>query len=95
MSTTGRLDARMAGAVGEVIGTGNYDGHVGFVPAHFHTAAELGVEVQTAGGRDVEVFGVEGPAWAALDVAGAAIRDETSIWIRRCGAPVWSSGIRT
>ncbi|MEV0073068.1 class I SAM-dependent methyltransferase [Amycolatopsis sp. NPDC050768] len=76
VSTTGRLDARMAGAVGEVIGTGKYDGHVGFVPAHFHTAAELGGEVRTAGVRDVEVFGVEGPAWAALDVAGAAIRDE-------------------
>lgn len=86
--TTGRLDARMAAAVGEVVGTGTYDGHVGFVPAHFHTAAELRAEVRAAGVRDVDVFGVEGPAWAALDIATAGLRDEHLDSALRCARMV-------
>lgn len=55
-----------------VIDTGRYDGHLGFVAAHFHTAAELRAEVESAGFADVTVYGVEGPSWPALDVAGIA-----------------------
>ncbi|MFC4014434.1 class I SAM-dependent methyltransferase [Nonomuraea purpurea] len=68
--TNGRLTAEMTSAVRNVIATGHYDGHVGFMPTHFHTAAELGAEVQAAGLRDVQVYGIEGPSWPALDVAG-------------------------
>ncbi|GAA3190879.1 GNAT family N-acetyltransferase [Nonomuraea roseoviolacea] len=68
--TTGRLTEGMAAAVRHLIATGDYDGHLGFVPAHFHTAAGLRAELESAGLRDVEVYGVEGPAWPALDAAG-------------------------
>jgi SAM-dependent methyltransferase len=66
----GRLTAEMQPSVEAVIATGRYDGHVGFVAAHFHTAEELHGEMTAAGLRDVGVFGVEGPAWPALDSAG-------------------------
>lgn len=45
-------------------------GHAGFVDAHFHTADELDAEVTATGLRDVAVYGVEGPAWPALDSVG-------------------------
>ncbi|MGV9374302.1 class I SAM-dependent methyltransferase [Nonomuraea sp. NPDC003707] len=68
--TTGRLTTEMAPAVRHVIATGDYDGHVGFMPTHFHTADELRAELESTGLKDVHVYGVEGPAWPALDVAG-------------------------
>jgi ubiquinone/menaquinone biosynthesis C-methylase UbiE len=68
--TNGTLDADTIPSVEAVITTGRYDGHVGFTPTYWHTADELRVEIQTAGLDDVEVYGVEGPGWAALDVAG-------------------------
>ncbi|WP_116203006.1 class I SAM-dependent methyltransferase [Amycolatopsis circi] len=68
--TNGQLTEQLSTAVEEVIGTGRYDGHVGFVPAHFHTADELRDELETAGLSGISVYGVEGPAWPALDVAG-------------------------
>jgi SAM-dependent methyltransferase len=71
VGTNGGLTARLEPSIMEVIDTGSYDGHVGFVPAHFHTAEELGAEVTAAGFTDVRVHGVEGPSWMALDVAGA------------------------
>ncbi len=68
--TNGRLTEQLSPAVRAVIDTGRYDGHVGFVPAHFHTADELRGELETAGLSGISVYGVEGPAWPALDVAG-------------------------
>jgi hypothetical protein len=56
--------------------TGDYDGRSGFVSSHWHTADELRHEVQLSGFRDVEVFGVEGPAWAMLDAHGEAAFEE-------------------
>ncbi|HEX5595265.1 MAG TPA: class I SAM-dependent methyltransferase [Micromonosporaceae bacterium] len=70
VGSDGRLTAEMQSSIAAVIATGRYDGHAGFVAAHFHTAEELCAEVQAAGVRDVAVYGVEGPAWPALDVAG-------------------------
>jgi ubiquinone/menaquinone biosynthesis C-methylase UbiE len=67
-----------------VIDTGHYDGHLGFVPAHFHTAAELQAEVESAGFTDVTVYGVEGPSWPALDVAGIAEFDTRRDAALRC-----------
>lgn len=68
--TNGRLTEQMTPAVRALLDTGSYDGHVGFVPAHFHTADELRDELETAGMNGISVYGVEGPAWPALDVAG-------------------------
>ncbi|GAA5187546.1 methyltransferase domain-containing protein [Rugosimonospora acidiphila] len=75
VGSDGRLTAELEPSVRTVITSGSYDGHVGFVPAHFHTAEELRAEVQTAGLVDVTVYGVEGPAWPALDAAGIAAFD--------------------
>jgi ubiquinone/menaquinone biosynthesis C-methylase UbiE len=69
MGTTGRLTAETQPSAQTVIHTGRYDGHLGFVPAYFHTAGGLEAEVQTAGFRETAVYGIEGPAWPALDVA--------------------------
>lgn len=66
----GRLTQDLEAPVGRVVGTGEYDGHAGFVPAHFHTAPEIQEEVEAAGWDQVSVYGVEGPAWPALDAAG-------------------------
>jgi ubiquinone/menaquinone biosynthesis C-methylase UbiE len=70
VGSEGRLTAEMEPSVASVIATGRYDGHAGFVEAHFHTADELHAEVTAAGLRDVAVFGVEGPAWPPLDSVG-------------------------
>lgn len=66
----GTLTADRVEPVRAVIETGAYDGHVGFVPTHWHTATELHAEVTAAGFAGTAVFGVEGPAWPALDTAG-------------------------
>ncbi|MFI6173789.1 class I SAM-dependent methyltransferase [Nocardia sp. NPDC051052] len=66
----GRLNDELAPAVRAVIATGDYDGHVGFVHTHWHTAEELRTEVQVAGFGGIEVYGIEGPAWPTLDYAG-------------------------
>jgi ubiquinone/menaquinone biosynthesis C-methylase UbiE len=65
--TTGKLTEPMTASIRPTIDDGTYDAHLGFVPAHFHTATELADEVRSAGFRMVEVHGVEGPTWAALD----------------------------
>ena len=65
--TTGRLSDDLLPAVKDVVSTGRYDGHVGFVPGHWHTAEELEAEVRSCGFGDVAVYGVEGPAWPTLD----------------------------
>lgn len=68
--TNGTLDDTLTTAVGEVITTGDYDGHVGFVRTHWHTADELRAEIEAAGLVDVVTYGIEGPAWPTLDHAG-------------------------
>ncbi len=65
--TSGRLTEDLQPAVDRVVSTGRYDGHVGFVPGHWHTAPELEAEVRSCGFGDVAVYGIEGPAWATLD----------------------------
>ncbi|NUW39077.1 class I SAM-dependent methyltransferase [Nonomuraea rhodomycinica] len=82
--TTGRLTEEMASAVQHLIATGDYDGHLGFLPTHFHTAAGLRAELESAGLTDVEVYGVEGPAWPALDAAGEGEFDRLVEAALRC-----------
>ncbi|MEV6232682.1 class I SAM-dependent methyltransferase [Saccharopolyspora shandongensis] len=86
--TTGRLTGQMSPSVEAVIATGRYDGHLGFVSAHFHTADELRDELHAAGMHDVSVYGVEGPAWPALDVAGVQEFDARLDAALRCARMV-------
>nr|WP_281423548.1 class I SAM-dependent methyltransferase [Nocardia tengchongensis] len=66
----GTLDHTLTPAVRRTIATGSYDGHVGFVPTHWHTADELRTELASAHLTDIQIYGIEGPAWPALDRAG-------------------------
>lgn len=66
LGTNGGLGPSNESDVDTVIRTGAYNRHAAFTDAHFHTAAEL--EAELDGFADVEVFGVEGPAWPTLDV---------------------------
>ena len=84
IGSDGRLTATLEPSVRTVIASGKYDGHVGFVPAHFHTADELRAEVQAAGLTDVTVYGVEGPAWPALDAVGLPAFDDRVEAAMRC-----------
>lgn len=68
--TNGTLDDVLISSVREVIADGDYDGHAGFVRTHWHTADELRNEIEAAGLGDVQIYGIEGPAWPALDHAG-------------------------
>ena len=65
--TSGRLTEDLQPAVDRVTSTGRYDGRVGFLAGHFHTAPELDAEVRSCGFPDVAVYGVEGPTWPTLD----------------------------
>jgi len=82
--TNGELTEDLIRPVTEVIETGAYDGHVGFVGGHWHTADELRDEVRSRGFSDVEVYGVEGPAWPTLDAIGAERSDALQDAALRC-----------
>ncbi|UWE13022.1 class I SAM-dependent methyltransferase [Actinacidiphila bryophytorum] len=57
---------RLRTSVAGILDTATYDGRRGFTVSYFHRAEELAEELRAAGLRDVEVFGVEGPAWSQL-----------------------------
>lgn len=84
LGTAGRLTSDVDSSVTRVLQTGDYDGHVGFVRAHWHTADELREEMLAAGLRNATIFGVEGPAWPALDAVGLAEFDTRSEAALRC-----------
>lgn len=75
LGSQGRLTEAMPPSVATVVATGESDGHAGFVPAHFHTAEKLEGELRAAGWAQVEVYGLEGPTWPALDAAGLGAFD--------------------
>ncbi|MEU8823658.1 class I SAM-dependent methyltransferase [Streptomyces sp. NPDC048636] len=56
---------RLQAAISKILRTAVHDGK-GFTLAYFHRAEELADELRVAGLTDVEVFGVEGPAWSLL-----------------------------
>ncbi|MFC0541111.1 class I SAM-dependent methyltransferase [Kutzneria chonburiensis] len=68
--SAGTLHPGLADSLSAVMASGRYDGHAGFLPTHWHTASELHDELTAAGLPDVEVYGIEGPTWTALDAAG-------------------------
>jgi ubiquinone/menaquinone biosynthesis C-methylase UbiE len=71
-----------------VIATGRHDPSLGFTDAYFHTADELAGELREAGLRDVQVVGIEGPAWIAADAAGVDRFDEYVESAVRCARAV-------
>lgn len=84
LGADGRLTLGLDSSVANVVQTGDYDGHVGFVRGHWHTADELREEMILAGLAETTVFGVEGPAWPALDAAGLGDFDRRSESAARC-----------
>ncbi|MGO4457528.1 class I SAM-dependent methyltransferase [Streptomyces sp. M-16] len=71
---------RMQASISTILHTAIHDGKRGFTLAYFHRAEELAEEMRAAGFTDVEVFGVEGPAWSLLKAveqqSGSAPSDE-------------------
>ncbi|GAA4631817.1 hypothetical protein GCM10023196_062720 [Actinoallomurus vinaceus] len=66
MAASARLTQASVPVVRQSLDTGYHSGELGFTTAYFHTADGLRAEVAEAGFTDVGLFGVEGPAWAAL-----------------------------
>ncbi|QUI32712.1 class I SAM-dependent methyltransferase [Streptomyces alfalfae] len=60
---------RIRASVSKILKTSVYDGARGFTLAYFHRAEELAAELTTAGLVDVQVFGIEGPAWSLVKAA--------------------------
>ncbi|MFJ4434762.1 class I SAM-dependent methyltransferase [Streptomyces sp. NPDC088923] len=60
---------RMRASVSKILATAVHDGARGFTLAYFHRAEGLAAELSGAGLTDVQVFGIEGPAWALVKAA--------------------------
>lgn len=60
---------RMYDSVSKILETAVYDGARGFALSYFHRAEELAGELAASGLTDVQVFGIEGPAWSLVKTA--------------------------
>ncbi|MFE9814017.1 class I SAM-dependent methyltransferase [Streptomyces sp. NPDC005773] len=60
---------RIHDSVSKILETAVYDGGRGFTLSYFHRADELVEELSASGLTDVQVFGVEGPAWSLVKTA--------------------------
>ncbi|MGW2890371.1 class I SAM-dependent methyltransferase [Streptomyces griseoruber] len=56
---------RMHGSVSNILRTAVHDGHH-FTLSYFHRGEELADELRESGLTDVQVFGIEGPAWSLV-----------------------------
>jgi 2-polyprenyl-3-methyl-5-hydroxy-6-metoxy-1,4-benzoquinol methylase len=70
--------------VRETLGSGVHNPELGFTTAYLHRPEELHGELATAGLRDVEIYGVEGPSGPALDAHGIDRIDEFLESALRC-----------
>jgi SAM-dependent methyltransferase len=68
-ATTARMNAAVLVEARQFLTDGANNADLGFTHAYFHRADELVDECRAAGLVDVEVHGVEGPAWPAADAA--------------------------
>jgi ubiquinone/menaquinone biosynthesis C-methylase UbiE len=68
----GQLTQEIAARLRPVIATGDHDPTLGFTAVHFHLPDELRHEVEDAGVHDVQVLGIEGPLWTAVDAGGSS-----------------------
>jgi hypothetical protein len=64
------LSSEIAERLEPVFETGDHDPELGFTDVHFHLPAELHEEVAAAGVVGVQVLGIEGPLWTAVDAGG-------------------------
>src|SRR3954447_785045 len=78
------LDEATEPLVRATLQTGRHDPRLGFTTAYLHRPEELHEELVTAGLRDVEVLGIEGPAGPALDAHGIERIDEFLPAALRC-----------
>ncbi|WP_030635827.1 class I SAM-dependent methyltransferase [[Kitasatospora] papulosa] len=60
---------RIHDSVSKILETAVYDGVRGFTLSYFHRAEELAAELTASGLTDVQVFGIEGPAWSLVKAA--------------------------
>ncbi|MFD9252687.1 class I SAM-dependent methyltransferase [Streptomyces bottropensis] len=60
---------RIRDSVSKILETAVYDGVRGFTLSYFHRAEELVAELAASGLTDVQVFGIEGPAWSLVKAA--------------------------
>ncbi|MEU0278421.1 methyltransferase domain-containing protein [Streptomyces sp. NPDC006195] len=60
---------RIHDSVSKILETAVYDGTRGFTLSYFHRAEELVAELVAVGLTDVQVFGIEGPAWSLVKTA--------------------------
>ncbi|MEV3845570.1 methyltransferase domain-containing protein [Streptomyces microflavus] len=60
---------RIRNSVSKILETAVYDGARGFTLSYFHRAEELVTELVASGLEDVQVFGIEGPAWSLVKAA--------------------------
>ncbi|GGW15075.1 hypothetical protein GCM10010501_25640 [Streptomyces libani subsp. rufus] len=60
---------RIYDSVFKILETAVYDGVRGFTVSYFHRAEELVAELVASGLPDVQVFGIEGPAWSLVKTA--------------------------
>ena len=67
---SGQLTEDIAARLTPVLATGDHDPRLGFTDAHFHLPDELRREVEEAGAEHVQVLGIEGPLWTAVDAGG-------------------------
>ncbi len=75
-ASTGRWHAGIAEEARRLHTDGVNDPTLGFTQAYFHRVGELRDELRAAGLTDVQVHGVEGPAWPAAEAAaGSAAAD--------------------
>jgi ubiquinone/menaquinone biosynthesis C-methylase UbiE len=66
----GGLTEDIATRLTPVLANGQHDPSLGFTDVHFHLPEELREEVAAAGVPDVQVLGIEGPLWTAVDAGG-------------------------
>src|SRR3954471_1739663 len=78
------LDEPAEPLVRATLETGLHNTELGFTTAYLHRPEELHAELVAAGLRDVEVYGVEGPAGPALDAHGIDRVDEFLPSALRC-----------
>jgi ubiquinone/menaquinone biosynthesis C-methylase UbiE len=77
LGSDGRLTAELEPFVTDLHATGRFrDGVVGFTPAYLHQPEELASDLVDAGLREVEVYGIEGPAGPTLRALGMECLDE-------------------
>jgi hypothetical protein len=84
LTVQGRVTADSLPDLLSAYATGHNDMRSGFTTAYFHSPSELAGDFTAAGLGHPELFGIEGPLWPALDVAGAQLTDPLFVSAMAC-----------